>query len=275
MLDLPTVTLCCVDTRSAPQALEAIRRSARSARFGRMIFFGSQADAASQAGHCVPGLEWRDIPPIKSIRDYNRFMLHELRHHVETEHVLVVQWDGFISNPELWRDDFLAWDYIGAPWYHGGHPGMVGNGGFSLRSKRLLDALNSVQTNTDAPEDMEICVYQRGTLESEFGVRIAPLSVAQDFACEYGAYRRTFGFHGMHNFAHALSSSELDTWLDNAPEEILVHDHARKLVKELINQDRPVEARRLLDRRRQFLGVTLDDWDLRARTYVAQLRSIA
>lgn len=275
MLDLPTLTLCCVDTRSAPQALEAIRRSARHARFGRMIFFGSPADAARHSGHGIPGLEWHNIPPIKSIQDYNRFMLHELGHHVETEHVLVVQWDGFVSNPELWRTDFLDWDYIGAPWYHGGHPGMVGNGGFSLRSKRLLDALNKVQMNTNSPEDMEICVNQRGTLESHFGIRIAPLSVAQDFACEYGAYRRTFGFHGMHNFAHALSSSDLDTWLDIAPKEILIHKHARKLVKELINQDRPDEARRLLDRRRQFLGVTFDDLNLRARTYLAQLTSIA
>lgn len=272
MLHLPTVTLCCVDTRSVPQALEAVHRSTRAIRFGRVLFFGPSGDAHTHLVNQTPELEWRSIQPLRSIQDYNRFMLQELRPHIETDHVLVMQWDGFVSTPEAWQEAFLQWDYIGAPWYHGGHPGQVGNGGFSLRSRRLLGALAALELNTEVPEDMEICVHKRDVLATEHGIQIAPLSVAQSFACEYGTYRKAFGFHGMHNFAHTMTPNELHQWLDGAPAEILMHQHARKLIKALIEQKRTAEAIDLLDRRRRLLGTSMDDWSLRARVHLARLR---
>ena len=96
--------------------------------------------------------------------------------------------------------------------------------------------------------------------------------MAQAFACEYGPYRRSFGFHGMHNFAHIMTPAELSQWLSHAPPELLVHQHARKLVKELIGQRRTAEAIALLDRRRRLMGNSADDWSLRARAYLARLR---
>lgn len=272
MLLLPTVTLCCVDTRSVPQALEAIQKSTRAIRFGQVLFFGPSGDGHAHLAHQIPELEWRPVQPLRSIQDYNRFMLQELRPHIETDHVLVMQWDGFVSNPELWQDEFLNWDYIGAPWYHGGQPGRVGNGGFSLRSKRLLDALACLELNTQVPEDMEICVHKKDVLTASHSIHIAPLDVAQDFACEYGVFRRAFGFHGMHNFAHIMAPGELSQWLTQAPSEILVHQHARKLIKALIEQRRTVEALDLLNRRRRLLGTSTDDWSLRTRAYLARLR---
>lgn len=273
MLHLPTVTLCCVDTRSAQQALDAIRQCTRKIQFGRVLYFGSSADARTHQDHGIPNLEWRTIPALGSIQDYNGFMLHELSRYIETDHVLIAQWDGFVSHPELWQPEFLNWDYIGAPWYHAGHPGLVGNGGFSLRSKRLLQALTQLSLSTEVPEDMEICVHQRHSLETKHGIHIAPLSIAQAFACEYGAYKKTFGFHGMHNFAHTMNPADLHAWLDRAPAEILVHQHTRKLVKVLIAQGRTGEAQNLLARRRQLLGGSMDDWNLRARAQLARLRA--
>lgn len=270
VLDLPDVTLCCVDTRSVQQALDAVRRCMEQIRFGRVVFLGPQTSTVP--GGCPQGIDWISIPSLRGIEDYNRIMLREILPHVRTTHVLVVQWDGFVVHADRWQPDFLEWDYIGAPWYHGGSPGVVGNGGFSLRSRRLLETLATMTLDTSQPEDMEICVHRRPELEQAHGMHFAPLPVAQAFACEYGGYRDTFGFHGMHNFAHVMKPDELHAWLEKAPSEIITSKHARKLVKEFIAQGRSKDAIALLDYRRRILGSSIDDWGLRARAYTSHWR---
>jgi len=83
-----------------------------------------------------------------SIDEYSKFMIYELSDYIKTEFALVVQPDGVIINPESWTDQFLDFDYIGSPWPEGmftddkGENIRVGNGGFSLRSKKLLSFFN-------------------------------------------------------------------------------------------------------------------------------------
>lgn len=45
-------------------------------------------------------------------------MIKELNKYIETDYVLIVQYDGFILNPKAWMDEFLEYDYIGAPWWY-------------------------------------------------------------------------------------------------------------------------------------------------------------
>lgn len=272
MLDLPDVTLCCVDTRSVPQAFYALRQCMAHARFGRVLFLGPEPE--HRHGEPPEGIDWVTIPALSGIQDYNRIVLKDLAAHIHTSHVLIVQWDGFITHPELWRPDFLSVDYIGPPWYHGGHPGMVGNGGFSLRSKRLLEALAAMDDlDTHEPEDMVICVQRRAELQQKHGISFAPLEMAQAFGYEYGTYRASFGFHGMLNFAHVLDEAELSEWLDSAPAEIIVHKHARKLVRSLIACGRTDEAVRLVRLRSLHLSWTSDQVMLLLRAQAKRLRA--
>ena len=80
------------------------------------------------------------------------------------------------------RDDFLAWDYIGAPWVYKNRPSEVGNGGFSLRSRALLQATMSLPWDGHEPEDAAICRTMRPQLESQFGLKFAPLNLAARFS---------------------------------------------------------------------------------------------
>lgn len=266
MLDLRDVTLCCVDTRSVAQALESVSRCMAQAHFGRVLFLGPQPDTSYTASH--KGMDWITIPTLGSIQDYNRIMLQGLVEHISTSHVLIVQWDSFITHPQCWQPEFLTVDYIGPPWYHRGQPGRVGNGGFSLRSRRLLNALASLKDlDTTEPEDRLICIQRRDELECEYGVRFAPLNMAQAFGCEYGGYRPSFGFHGMHNFAHIMDADELADWLSAAPPDLLTTKHARNLIKELILTKRRTEARALIQRRSQLTGWNQDHILLYIRTF--------
>jgi hypothetical protein len=95
----------------------------------------------------------------------------------------VVQHDGYVLNGGAWTDDFLKYDYIGAPW---GGVNLVGNGGFSLRSRRLLEACSRMDGEPH-PEDDFICRRHRKDLEN-LGMRFAPKELADRFAVEGASF---------------------------------------------------------------------------------------
>jgi hypothetical protein len=164
------------------------------------------------------------IPRLGSRADYSRFVLKELHAFVATPFVLVVQWDGHVLEPKAWRPEFLAYDYIGArwPWHKDGL--AVGNGGFSLRSRRLLQATADprIRINPEFPEDDLICRVYRRFLETEHGLRFAPDAVADRFAYERGLPDApTFGFHGLFNVWRHLDDAEMIALTDRLPAHVV------------------------------------------------------
>mgnify|MGYP000405524989 CR=1 FL=1 len=208
MLELPDVTVCAIDCVTPELAAAALDRSMRQCNFGETLLL-SDRRVDSRA-------VWTRISRLDSIEAYNDFMLRELLHHVSTSHVLVIQWDGFVVDPGAWQPQFLNYDYIGARWpWH--PPGLdMGNGGFSLRSRRLLQATASAGfQRSGAPEDDLICRINRPYLEQAYGIRFAPADVADRFAYERGDPQRpTFGFHGPFNLWRHLSDEEVTGMLN-------------------------------------------------------------
>jgi len=203
MRDLPGVTLCCVDTAHPALALRALRRSASGIRFARTLFLTDRVHAAQD-------IEVRVIAPLASREAYSSFVLKTLVEHVDTAHVLLIQWDGYVVNPESWRDEFLACDYIGAKWFWGEPTLRVGNGGFSLRSRKLLSALQDPRIALTGTEDETICRTFRPLLEQEYGIVFGSEQLADAFAFE-AAYPigKPFGFHGLYNFCRVMPPDEL------------------------------------------------------------------
>jgi tetratricopeptide (TPR) repeat protein len=203
MLELRNVTLCCIDTVHPELALRALRKSTSGIRFARSLLL-------SDAAHDSPDVEVRVIAPLTSREAYSAFVLKLLLEHVDTEHVLLIQWDGYVVNPEAWRDEFLGCDYIGAKWFWHDDGMRVGNGGFSLRSRRLLKALHDPRIVLTGPEDETICRVFRPLLEREHGIVFAAEPLADAFAFE-AAYPigKPFGFHGLYNFCRVLPPDEI------------------------------------------------------------------
>jgi Flp pilus assembly protein TadD len=203
MLELPGVTLCCIDTANHALAARALRRSAVGIRFARSLFLTDRRVDE-------PDIEVRTIAPLASRDDYSQFVLASLLDHVDTPHVLLVQWDGYALNPEAWRGDFLDCDYIGAKWFWAPEGQRVGNGGFSLRSHRLLEALRDPRIVLTEAEDVTIGRTFRTLLEREHAIRFATESQADQFAFE-AAYPigLPFGFHGLYNFCRVVPEDEL------------------------------------------------------------------
>jgi tetratricopeptide (TPR) repeat protein len=207
MRELNTVTLACVDTVNHALALRALERSQRDLRFARVLFLSDRIPD----GTPVPaGIEWKRIARLQSRDDYSRFVLKSLLRHVETQHVLLIQWDGYVVNPDAFDAAFLECDYIGATWFWF-HDGMrVGNGGFSLRSRKLLEALQDERIRLTEAEDITIGRAFRPLLERDYGIRYASETLADRFAFE-AAYPTgmPFGFHGLYNFCRVVPPAEL------------------------------------------------------------------
>jgi tetratricopeptide (TPR) repeat protein len=203
MLELPSVTLCCTDTVNHALAVRALRCSAVGIRFARTLLI-TDRDIDE------PGIEVRVVAPFASRDAYSQFVLKSLLPYVDTTHVLLVQWDGYAVNPGAWRTEFLDCDYIGAKWFWHTDGMRVGNGGFSLRSRKLLLALLDHRIVLNEAEDVTICRTFRALLESEYGIRFASEAQADVFAFE-AAYPigKPFGFHGLFNFCRVVPPGEL------------------------------------------------------------------
>ena len=213
-LALPTVTLCAASSVNLAATMAALRATLDQIDFAECLLFTDASVApVDERVRLVP------VERIKSSRRYSEFVLNELVDHVRTDHCLIVQWDGFVLDAGQWDSRFLDYDYIGAPWpqFSDGHD--VGNGGFSLRSRRLLQACRDPRFETAHPEDLAIGRVNRRFLEREHGIRFADRQTAAQFAFERAkTFGPTFGFHGIFNMIPALGPErfwELYSTLDD------------------------------------------------------------
>lgn len=194
-LNLKNVTLFCYENRPEyiDKAIESIEICKYFADFGNIKFVtNKQIDYE----HCVV-----DEFPIKTLTDYSKFILTKLNGCVNNEFVLGCHHDGFILNPDAFDERWFEYSYIGAPWVNMNN--VVGNGGFVLKSKKLLKEIDNILSQIDLNrihphEDIFICFQIRNYLES-VGCKFAPYEIAERFSVETGG--KWTGQFGFHNFS--------------------------------------------------------------------------
>jgi Protein of unknown function (DUF5672) len=245
-LSLPQVTLVAIDTRAPGLAAQSLWRSMAQVDFARVVLFTHDWQDAP----ALHGIQVVDCGVIQSGPDYSAFVLRQLPAHIQTSHVLVTQWDGFVVDASAWQQEFLDYDYIGAVWPDQSDGMNVGNGGFSLRSRRLLNAGLDARIQQLHPEDLMLCRTYRELLQTEHAVRFAPATLARQFAFENEAPAQpTFGFHGPYNLPRVMDQSSLSPWLDALPPEFFRSRDARRLARALLAQRMPQLAQKLVQRR--------------------------
>lgn len=227
---LPDVTLVAVSDVALAATARALAISQDGLRFAEALLLTSREPP--------PGLcaTLRTIEPITSREAYSRFMLRDLHRHIATSHALCVQWDGYVLDPARWDREFLEYDYIGAPWPHFGDAMRVGNGGFSLRSRRLLELCAKLEIANEA-EDIAICRTHRPILEQRFGMRFAPEDIARRFAFERAEPSGDeFGFHGAFNMVGRVSAAELADLLAGLEPGLLNRREHREIMRQALRR---------------------------------------
>lgn len=195
MINLPNVTLMCLNGVNPTLGAKALVYSMKNINFNRSILF-SHEPPEMLADDLFKKTEYI---PIKKLTHQGSswFMLTQIQKYIDTEFVLSIHDDGFVVNPHLWRDEFLQYDYIGAPW---APSGFVGNGGFALRSKLFMELTQTMPWNGEH-DDWHACVTHREDFISK-GCKYAPLDLAVKFSLEgiIPGYNynldECFGFHG-------------------------------------------------------------------------------
>ena len=269
-LQLPDVTLICVDTLNPKLALYAVTRSMEWIDFGAAVLITRRDHGLSPPERVQLVTEGA----IHTVQDYSRFMLRGLSPHVNTSHCLVVQWDGFVLDPSMWSDDFLTFDYIGPIWERFQDQERCScTGGFTLRSRRLLTALLDERVVSDEPEDVCIALEHRDHLERNHGIRYANFPDARRFAIE-DLYESpsAFGFHGVHNLLCLLSPEELEDFMTSAPDNVFAGFRMRRFINHALEQQEIDLAERALARRRASRKLDMSDVRLWLRLFHARMR---
>jgi hypothetical protein len=246
---VPRTTLVCVDCQYPRLALRALRLSLAQCAYPAAKFFTDALHLAPEVG---AGIELVPVARVASARDYSRFVLKDLLAHITTDFVQIVQWDGYVINGAAWTEEFQRYDYIGARWWFREDGRNVGNGGFSLRSRRLLLALQDPEIGVDLPEDNAICLEYRGLLESRYGIRVAPAGLADRYAFEgTPPTMREFGFHRLFNFPLLYRQAALAEILEEIPDGDFCAGVSVSLVHRLADLGRVAEALRYAGRIRR------------------------
>lgn len=191
MIELPSVTLVCIDCYKVGQSISAIKKTLSQITPNKTLFF-------CDINVSIDNVETVIIPSILSKNEYSRFVIKDLYKFIETDFVLIIQHDGYVLDGKQWNDSLLNYDYIGSRWMYPENERAVGNGGFSLRSLKLMTALgldNFIIVTEQ--EDDAICRLYGSYLEQEYDIKFAPIEVADNFSFELRQpVNKTFGFHG-------------------------------------------------------------------------------
>jgi hypothetical protein len=208
VISLPDVTIVVVDCAAHGLTELALQDTLRLVDPGDVLVFSDQtiggfANIACEHSSVDAAFEtlWYEVPK-----------------HLKTTHYLHIEWDGWVLDDSLWDQRWLERDYVGAPWPWHNERHRVGNGGFSLRSRDLVQFLARYrdQLPIEVPEDDTLCRAYRPTLERE-GFDWATLSEASQFSLEHGDLRPTFGFHDCRNWLRLLNQDAVRERLRAAP----------------------------------------------------------
>ena len=209
-MNLNNITLISVACIRVPETFRALQYSMRGINFGSVKLLTNAEVSETRTA----GVDIVKIPTL-DYEGYNKFIVYELSKHIDTDYAIIAQDDGYIINPESWRDEFFEYDYIGAPFPlpkddfsfrdRKGNIFRTGNGGFSLRSKGILELATKLNLPWEPfhgyyNEDGFFCANNRHIYE-ENGFKFAPVEVAKHFSHESDIDEnkdivKPFGFHG-------------------------------------------------------------------------------
>lgn len=191
-LQLKNVTLVAMTSVKVMETVKAMKYSMKDIDFGDAVLITHHKPM-----YLPKNIRYAHTSKLTNIDHFNYKMLYELGDYINTDYAMIVHYDGFVVHPEMWRDEFLDYDYIGAPWpdphddftYRdiNGNLQRVGNS-VGIRSKRLINFPKEANLPFEEDhgyfhEDGFLCVKNRHLIE-EVGMKIAPIDVAKYYSHE-------------------------------------------------------------------------------------------
>lgn len=193
-LQLKNITILSYNCVNPIQSIKALLYSSKEIDFAEMVLVSNQKPDRLPSNIKFVKTE------LKSYLDGSRFTYIELPDIIKTDYYLGIHDDGFVINPHLWSEQFLEYDYIGAPWKWEGRRNRVGNGGFVLKSNKFIQLTRNLKFMNQCDDGELTNTYYDYFIEH--GCRYAPVEVAMKFSLESNIpecelnLNNCFGFHG-------------------------------------------------------------------------------
>lgn len=173
-----------------------------------LTFFGSSENEA-QVREYFPSVNFVLLRSGSfSAANYNELItMKSFWSQIPYDKVLIFQHDSRLLRDGI--EDFLQYDYIGAPLYHIPFPCM--NGGLSLRSKaKMLEVINNKKYHapTDGNEDIYFCKQLQ-----QMGANLPTKEEAMKFSVETIYYPTPLGVHAMEKY---LTNQQVKSIYENA-----------------------------------------------------------
>lgn len=146
---------------------------------------------------------------IKTIEQYNRKLTSAGFWHTLNQYkkVLIFQHDSALLREGI--EEFLEWDYVGAPWKFQEHGG---NGGLSLRNPKAM--LACIEKQPWNPSLGNEDVYFSNLLKDMPEYKPAPRDVCSKFSCESIFQLGTIGYHAIEKYLTPEEVNQIKTQYD-------------------------------------------------------------
>lgn len=206
-------TAVIVETRELPDLVRVIDSHMKMLPGFKLIVFGSTLNE---------GIIKKNFPEARFIdlgvttfseMDYNRLLASRFFWDQCLGKVLIFQHDSRILREGV--EEFIEWDYVGAPWQFQEHGG---NGGLSLRSQTMMKkVINTVEYNPSrhGNEDVYFSNYI-----PHLGGKLAPREVCERFSCESIFKLGTLGVHAIEKYLTAEQVSQILTQYEPTRSEV-------------------------------------------------------
>ena len=135
--------------------------------------------------------------------------------------ILIFQHDSRMLREGI--EEFLEYDYVGAPW---GFQMHGGNGGFSLRSKQaMIDIIENSRPYPyrfpeDGNEDVWFCNQMKRNEKISQKWKLAPREVCQLFSVESIYHLGTLGYHAIDKYLTPLEIMLIESQYDKQNEKL-------------------------------------------------------
>lgn len=208
MLDFSNVTLLFVETRAHKITARVIADCISKCNFGEILIYTDKPGLIPVAAN----VRYIAVPDFPNKKEAGQFYYQFAMHEVRTDFALMLEWDGGIKDVEAWTPEFFNYDYIGAPWKVSPHEENrldVGNGGFTLMSKRLGEFLFKHANEYPSYTDWDVCRKWRPVLEAHHGFKWPSRALATKFSWELTQQpEKVFGFHATFTWPWMLTREE-------------------------------------------------------------------
>lgn len=230
-----SVSLVILETRYHELATMALQHWTRRINFKEVLVFSDK--------NLLPGSKWVPVKPLTDInRDYGDIMVRGMWPFINSEYMILINWDTLLRDQNLWSAEFFDYDYIGSMWpWQAPHNDNPDHCGISWRSSKLLQAMRypAVESVTDAVP-YHISHQLEQLMRNRFQIRMAEQEMNRRFVHELSGSdaSNAFAVRGLWNIIKSFSRDVSESYIVNAPAEMWDDlNGAHELIAALVNRN--------------------------------------